>query len=865
MALSKYEVARLTDIAGAGNATTDPLDLRAYEYDAALERGEPEIVLFPESTQAVCELLRFCNEKRIPVTPRGSGTCLSGGPVPLHGGAVLEFSRMDKLLSVDLENQRAVCQAGYLNFDFIEELAKYGHLYAPDPSSQRVCTMGGNAAENSGGPHCLKYGVTTNHITGLTVVLADGEVMELGGEALEAPGYDLRGVVIGSEGTLGAVTEMTCRIIPLPEKIVTMLAIFDSLIAAGEAVSGIIASGMIPATLEMMDRDVIRAVEEAVHAGYPLDAEAVLIIELDGLAAGMDEQVRQITDVCTRHGALRFQVAGSEEERELLWKGRKGAFGAVARIAPNKMVTDIAVPRTELPRILAECKAIGKRHGLDVGNVFHAGDGNLHPQLLFDDRNPGELERVKAADKEIAKLAVEAGGVLTGEHGIGCQKTYAMPLMCAAQDLALMRALKRIFDPKGTLNPGKVLPDETEGEQALKPLVFEGDAPGPGEFAPASYEEAAAVLAEASRLGLKTVPLGGRSKAQPPDGAMLLTSRGLRAIVDYDWENLTVTAQAGMTVAELQATLAEHGQFAPITAPFPERATLGGVIAANSNGPMRYGYGEVRDSLLGVRLATCTGQVMNSGSKTVKNVTGYDVKRLLVGTHGSLGMIVEATFLTLPLPPAEEALVARLESLDAARRLAQEVRTSHLLPSAIELVNGALWDAAAERMGLQAGGGWRMLFSLRGHADDVEEMREGITAMLDGTATPRVLDREAAATLWSHIPEPSRLVEGEYCAYKLVAGPAAAADMVAAAIEHAPDALVRASMGSGAVHVLVPGTAAETARALSETALRVGWWLSAGAPAGGGAELMECPDPDRISTGIKAELDPAGILPGIPC
>ncbi len=878
MALPKYVVARLAEAVGRPNVVTDPLELRAYEYDGALERGEPEVVVFPTTTAEVSEILRFCSSKDIPVTPRGSGTSLSGGPVPLRGGVLLEFARMDKLLEVDLENQRAVCQPGYLNFDFMEDVADIGHFYAPDPSSQKVCTMGGNVAENSGGPHCLKYGVTTNHVTGLTVVLADGEVIDLGSKAIEDQGYDLRGLIIGSEGTLGVVTEITCRVLPNPESVVTMLAIFDSLIAAGEAVSGIIASGMIPATLEMMDRPIIRAVEEAVHAGYPLDAEAVLIIELDGMTAGMDEQVRQVTEVCREKGAIRFQVAQSEEERELLWAGRKGAFGAVARIAPNKMVTDIAVPRTELPKVLAEVMEIGKRHGLDVGNVFHAGDGNLHPQLLFDDRDEDQVRRVIAADKEIAKLALRAGGVLTGEHGIGSQKAYAMPLMYAPQDLAAMRAIKRLFDPKGILNPGKVLPDATEAEQNLSPPALSRELPSDpaATFTVESYEEAAAALAAATHEGRGVVPVGGRTKVGDLGETLALESLKLDAIVDYDWENLTVTVQAGMRVADVQQALGEHRQFVPVTAPFPEEATIGGTIAANSNGPLRYGLGEVRDVLLGVKFAACSGQVITSGSKTVKNVAGYDMKKLLVGSRGSLGMLVEATFRTLPLPAAEEALLVRTGTLEGALDIARAVRLSHLLPSAIEAVNREHWDLMAGHLGLNTEDrdAWWMVFSLRGHEGDVDEMRVGISRIAEerGAEVASSCHEEQATRLVRTIAEPSRLLDAPFLALKLVLPPGHLLGPMQAAAEHAADLgltpMIRASAGSGVAHILIPASqTAEVqtyASALSGQAQAAEGWLTADAPAGRADEVLPHHEPDPLSGAIKKEFDPAAILPPAP-
>jgi glycolate oxidase subunit GlcD len=871
MSLSRYVIARLTEAVGPQNVITDPLQLGAYEYDAALDRSRPEVVVFATTTAQVSDVLRLCHDKGLPVTPRGSGTSLSGGPVPLRGGVVLELARMNRVLEIDLDDQRAIVQPGYLNYDFIEELAKIGHLYAPDPSSQKVCTMGGNVAENSGGPHCFKYGVTTNHVTGLLVVLPDGEVMSLAGKAIEYPGYDLRGLVIGSEGTFAVVTEITCRIMPLPQSVVTMLAIFDSLVAAGEAVSSIIAAGMVPATLEMMDKPIIHAVEAALHAGYPLDAEAVLIIELDGLEAGMAEQVRAITALCTEKGALRFQTAQSERERELLWAGRKGAFGAVARIAPNKLVTDVAVPRTQLPRMLAETIKIGERHGLRIGNVFHAGDGNLHPQLLFDDRDEDQVRRVMAADKEIAKLAVSLGGVLTGEHGIGSQKAMSMPLMYAPQDIAAMRALKRVFDPAGTLNPGKVLPPPSpEEESAWSPSALNAMSVGRARsFAPESYEWAAVALAAATQERRKIAPVGGRTKVGDTGNALTLESRKLDAVVDLDWANLTVTVQAGARLADVQQALAEHHQFVPLSAPLADEATIGGIIAANSNGPLRYGVGDVRDVLLGIRFASARGAIINSGSKTVKNVAGYDLKRLFVGSGGSLGMILEATFRTLPLPPAEEALILRFPSSQAGADAAAAVRLSRLLPSAVELLNAAQWNAVAPVLNLpeEEPGAWRLLLSLRGAAAEVTYMREQLSDLAAGQGgeIAAVVEREAAGLLWQAIAAPSKFVAEPYFAFRAAVAPGRIGALVDGADDGGGGLLLRASAGSGVLHVVRVASDARAATAyadaLASAARALGGWLAADAPAGRAREILPASRPDRVSSALKAEFDPAGVLP----
>jgi glycolate oxidase len=457
---------KLESIVGKGNVVHTRTGLLVYEYDASLNRSLPDAVAFATSTNQVSDLVNLANREGIPFLPRGSGTNLSGGTVPVRGGIIIELSRMNRILEIDLYNQRAVVEPGVFNLTLQEALSPLGYYYAPDPASQKVSTLGGNVGENSGGPLCLKYGVTTNHVLGLGVVLPNGEVVEMGGKALEYPGYDLKGILVGSEGTLGIVTKITVRIMRSPEAVKTFLAIYDSVEDAGHTVSDIIAEGIIPATLEMMDKPVIKAVEESVHAGYPLDAEAVLIIELDGLENGMERLAQRIIEICKKNRVRKIEAAASEENREKLWAGRRGAFGAVGRLYPSYMVNDGTVPRTQLPHVLKKVGEIGKKYGVPIGNVFHAGDGNLHPLIFFDERDKDQLELVKKASNEILQVCVGAGGTISGEHGIGIDKLEAMWLLFGWKDINAMWKVKRTFDPRNLCNPGKVLPQEEIQEAA---------------------------------------------------------------------------------------------------------------------------------------------------------------------------------------------------------------------------------------------------------------------------------------------------------------------------------------------------------------------------------------------------------------
>lgn len=456
---------KLREIVGPANVLTSPEDLYLYEYDASLDRGRPHAVVLPGSAEEVEAVVRLAHEHGVPVTPRGAGTNLSGGSVPARGGLVLVLNRLNRILEVDLPNRTALVEPGVFNLTLQKALAPYGYLFAPDPASQKVSTLGGNVGENSGGPHCLKYGVTLNHVLGMEVVLPDGERVWFGGAAPDAPGYDLTGLMVGSEGTLGVVTKVLVRIMPQPEGVRTLLALFDDLTDAGRTVSAIIAAGIIPATLEMMDHTVIEAVERATHAGLPLDVAALLIIEVDGLEDELDEQVQEIQAICQREGAREVRVARSQAERDHLWASRRGAFGALGQLMPSYLVLDGTVPRTRLPEALERVAEVGRRYGLPIGDVFHAGDGNLHPLILFDPTEPGIVDKVRAAGAEILQICADLGGTITGEHGIGLEKISAMPLIFGPADLRAMWAVKRAFDPRDLMNPGKVLPPwEAVGE-----------------------------------------------------------------------------------------------------------------------------------------------------------------------------------------------------------------------------------------------------------------------------------------------------------------------------------------------------------------------------------------------------------------
>lgn len=448
-------------ILGEENVVVHPDDLLVFEYDGSIDRGMPSAVVFPSSTVEVSRIMAAAYQAGIPVVGRGSGTGLSGGAISPPGGVQISFTRMHQILEVDTENRHAVVEPGVINLDLDTHVRKSGFRYAPDPSSQRACSLGGNIAENAGGPHCLAYGTTTNHVLGMEVVLEDGEIVHLGGLARETPGYDLRGVFTGSEGTFGIATRIMVRILPVPEAVKTFLGIFPDVESACTGVSAVIGHGIVPAALEMIDALSIRAVQTVSDAGYPDDAGAVLLIELEGLAEEVDEIGREVESSLWDTGATQVRTAEEAEEREQLWKGRKGALGALGSLAPNYYLVDGVVPRTQLASVLLQVAEVGRKHGIEIANVFHAGDGNLHPCLLFDEREPGALEAIKLAGAEVLEVCVRAGGALTGEHGVGLEKKEQMPLVFSDDDMAAMRRVRDAFAPENRINPGKIFPDGT--------------------------------------------------------------------------------------------------------------------------------------------------------------------------------------------------------------------------------------------------------------------------------------------------------------------------------------------------------------------------------------------------------------------
>lgn len=707
---------RLAEVVGPEHVITDPGRLLAYESDGLTAyRSSPRAVVLPASAQEVAEVVRLLHAEGVPVVPRGAGTGLSGGALAAGDAVVLGTARMNRVLALDPENRLARVQPGVVNATLTELAGRHGLRYAPDPSSQSACTLGGNVAENSGGPHCLKYGVTSRYVLGLQAVLAGGRVARLGGAGGDPlSSMDLVGLVVGSEGCFCVVTEIELGLIPVAESAAAVLGVFETVAGAGAAVSAIMASGLLPAALEIVDAETIRAVEASAYAaGYPTDAGAVLVVEFDGPAAGLEADASAAAAFCLEAGAREVRRARDESERAALWKGRKKAFGAMGRIAPDLLVQDATVPRTRLPRALAEIAEIGDRYRLRIANVFHAGDGNLHPNVLFDRSDEDELGRVERASKEIMALCVEAGGTITGEHGVGADKSRYMPLVHGPGELRAMEEAKRAFDPEELFNPGKVLPDagsfRAEGARRRDPPARPSAVPRPAAAAraaggwgvpgqaaeevlePKTEEEIGDILVWAAAEGLTVLPTGGGRHRQGslPDGPYLLLSLArFDELLRYEPADLTLTVGAGKRAGALAKEMAPHGQWLPFDPPHFETRSLGGLAALGDGGPLANHYGAVRNHVLGARVVCGDGGALDLGGQVVKNVAGFDLLRPLVGGLGA-AVFVSVTLRAFPLPEADHSLFFEVEGVGSAAGLAQALASGCKAAASVTVTDGS--------------------------------------------------------------------------------------------------------------------------------------------------------------------------------
>ena len=704
----------LVAILGREYVLSQPDELLVYECDGLPHhKHRPRAVVFPSSTEETSAVMRELARARVPFTPRGAGTGLSGGALALDSGVVIEMARMRRILRIDAENLLAVVQPGVVNLHVSRAVAGQGLYYVPDPSSQPSCTIGGNIAESAGGIHCLKYGTTTDHVIGCRVVLAGGEVVDLGGAGVEVPGYDLLGTFVGSEGTFGIATEATLRLSRIPPAVRTLLAEFGEVNDASHAVSAIIAAGVMPAALEMMDREIIRAVEQSIFAaGLPPDAGAALLIELDGIEAGLDLEAERVRSICMEYGARSCRNARDEAERKQLWAARKGAFGAIGRISPDSMIQDAVVPRSRLPEVLGAAYDIAARYQLRIANVFHAGDGNLHPLICFDSRFADQVSRVREAGRELMEVCVGAGGTITGEHGVGLDKRELLPLVFSDADMDAMLSVRAAFDPLGICNPGKIVPmlrgcgeGRAVAETFNQPVVAAHHQPASkpprsslaeivgeshvSEFnqsvlvSPGSIEE----LSEVVRFASSVMPVGGMTWIRGNADVLVSTAR-LNQIIEHEPADLIAIAQAGVKLSDFNAALAENGQWLPLDPPDDGRATLGGVVATGLGGAQQFGYGRPRGMVIGMKVVLADGSVIKTGGRVVKNVAGYDLSKMFTGSFGTLGMIAELNFKLRPRPECECTVIIDGPTVDLPGK-ARSIISAGLFPVAAEIVSPA--------------------------------------------------------------------------------------------------------------------------------------------------------------------------------
>jgi glycolate oxidase subunit GlcD len=701
-------------IVGRENVLSKADELLVYECDGLPQhKHRPRAVVFPSSTEETAAIMRELARAKVPFTPRGAGTGLSGGALALNSGVVIEFARMRKILRIDVENRLAVVQPGVVNLHVSRAALPYGLYYVPDPSSQPSCTIGGNIAESAGGIHCLKYGTTTDHVVACRVVLAGGEVVDLGDLNGEQNGFDLLGTFVGSEGTFGIATEATLKLSQIPPAVRTLLAEFAEVDDASHAVSAIIAAGVMPAALEMMDREIIRAVEASVFAaGLPPDAGAALLIELDGIEAGLDDDARKVTGICMEYGARNCRLARDETERKKLWAARKGAFGAIGRISPDSMIQDAVVPRSRLPEVMRAAYDIATRNQLRIANVFHAGDGNLHPLICFDSRFADEVRRVKEAGRELMEVCVAVGGTITGEHGVGLDKRELLPLVFSEADMNAMLSVRAAFDPFGLCNPGKIIPmlrgcgeakaatDFTNNTELISSQLRHVPQPQRPTTAsqssvssvssvvyPSSTEELAEIMKRAAAERWTVTAAGGMALLGKPSSKLVINTSRLDKIIEHEPADLIAIAQAGVKLTTFNETLAENGQWLPLDPPNDGRATLGGVVATGLGGAQQFGYGPPRGSVIGMTVVLADGRVIKAGGRVVKNVAGYDLCKLFTGSYGTLGIITELIFKLRPRP-AREATIVATGSVAALLNAGRTILDARLFPVAVELLSG---------------------------------------------------------------------------------------------------------------------------------------------------------------------------------
>ncbi len=742
----------LQRILPAGDIIDDPALCALYDSDSQrVYRRPPELVVFPRTGEQCAALMKLAAAEGVPLTARGAGTGLSGGAVPLDGGLLLSFTRMRDLISWDGPGRRAWVRPGLVNRELQEILAPAGLYFAPDPSSQTVSTLGGNVAENAGGPHCFKIGVTTQHLLSMEIVDDRGDLHRLGSGSPGGDPLDVAGLITGSEGSLALLTALELQLSPLPEAVATLLAPFSELETACAVVGEILARGLRPAALEILDREAIRAVEGSIfRAGYPKNADAVLLIELDGLPGAVADEREELRDLLERQGALWLKEADDPEQRRLLWRGRKGAFGALGRLYRDITVQDICVPISRLAEAIRRVGELAEEHDLPVANVFHAGDGNLHPNIGFDRENPAQMRRLYKITEGLVDLAVELGGTLSGEHGIGVEKAAFLPRALPPEDREPLLRIKKSLDPRAILNPGKIFPppDLYPGTGSLhivtKPAGQTDEEEEPRFFRPESEEELSVILEDRAGQGKLLFPTGARLLDElpplPGPAQWILSLASLRGIEEHCPRDFHVTVKAGTPWSEIQTFLADEDRELDWTLPHPQQRSVGGVAATDESWPWRGGQRSPRDRLLGLSGLLADGSPFAAGGRVVKNVTGYDLCRLLVGSRGALALITALRLRTRPKVESRRMLLLGYRDAARARDAALALFARCEFPAGLLLLGP---DIALE--GLQPAS--QVVLGLEGRESDLVEQERRLLEILGSESLlPRDTAREEGFT-----------------------------------------------------------------------------------------------------------------------
>ncbi len=817
----------LSQALGPGAVVTRPDALATYDSDASwIVARAPQVVALPSTPAQAATAVALAVAAGLPVVARGAGTGIAGGAVPVRGGLVLSTARLDQIETIEPRSRRATVQAGVVNGELNARLAPLGLQFAPDPSSQRASTIGGNLATNAGGPHCLKYGVTSNHVLAVELIRPDGALIWTGEGHLEGSwaGYDLTGLVVGSEGTFGPVTRAIVRLTPLPEAVRVVLALFPSVVAASAAVSKVIAAGYLPTSLEVMDHNAIRAVNGAYGLGLPeASGTTLLIIEVDGVEDGLDTTLEEILALCAEQGAFELRPARTAAEQARVWVARKSVAGAIGRLAPAYLLVDSVVPRTRLPLMMEHVERLRHEQQMEVCNVFHAGDGNLHPLILYDPRDHSQVERAHAIAEGVLELSIAQGGVVSGEHGIGVEKQAYLPLLFTPAELQLQATVACVFNPGEQFNPGKIFPvdrppaqlaaqrrerlrgattedqglrikdqgprtkDQGQGQGwpgvdaseretyapvsagalALTPdlqtivgadYVAQGTA-GPLVW-PATLDELSRVMAHCHSAGVAVVPCGdqhpapGHASAAPPREAsavptVRISVRRLKQVLSYEPDDLTIGVEAGMSLAELQALVAANGQQVPLEVA-DATVTLGSLVATAADGPRRLGYGTIRDWALALTVVEPDGTIVRLGAQVVKNVTGYDLVKLYVGSRGTLGIIAAVSLKLFPAARASGCLAVAFAERAGAMAMLDELAASRLQPSAAEYVEGVILEGFTPQRAC-------LILLAEGHPQAVKRQINDLKAMATrhGAASTELVGDATWAPLWRSLASAS--------------------------------------------------------------------------------------------------------------